>query len=140
MVAAITLSVAACRPKEVVEPEQEWTPDESLEPEQASADIAPELSEEEKTEKAKALYLEAEGKAKAQDWAGALPLYEEAYYLVPGKHGFALKAGLAAEKSGDCGKAIEYYEHFLKYAEADKYADDIGSTKKTLAALKKKGC
>jgi tetratricopeptide (TPR) repeat protein len=136
----LVVGVSACKPKEVVEPEKEWVPDESLEPEQASADPAPQLSEEEKLEKAKGLYLEAEAKAKAEDWAGALPLYEEAYYLVPSKHGFALKVGVAAEKTGDCAKAIEYYEHFLKYAEADKYEDDIKSTKKSLDALQKNGC
>lgn len=136
----LVVGVSACKPKEVVEPEKEWVPDESLEPEQASADPAPQLSEEEKLEKAKTLYVEAEAKAKAGDWAGALPLYEEAYYLVPSKHGFALKVGVAAEKTGNCDKAIEYYEHFLKYAEADKYEDDIKSTKKSLEALQKNGC
>lgn len=140
LVMGIALSIGACKPKQTVEPEKEWTPDESIEPEQASADVAPELTEEEKAEKAKGLYIEAEGKAKEGDWAGALVLYEQAYYLVPAKHGFALKVGIAAEKSGDCAKAITYYEHFLKYAEGDKYKDDIATTKKSLAALQKKGC
>lgn len=144
VIAAVLVSglsvLSACKPKEVVAPEEEWTPDETQEPVQATADPAPGLSEEEKLEKAKGLYMEAEGKAKAEDWAGALPLYEEAYQLVPAKHGFALKVGVAAEKSGDCAKAITYYEHFVKYAEADKYEDDIKSTQKSLDALKKKGC
>lgn len=140
MAAVLVLGTAACKPKETVEPEKEWTPDESQEPAQAAADPEPTLSEEEKLDKAKGLYVEAEGKAKEEDWAAALPLYEQAYYLVPTKHGFALKVGVAAEKSGDCAKAIEYYEHFLKYAEADKYEDDIAKTKKSLAALQKKGC
>lgn len=140
MAAVLASSVSACKPKEVVEPEKEWTPDESQEPAQASPDPAPGLSEEEKTEKAKDLYKEAEGKAKAGDWAGALPLYEEAYQLVPAKHGFALKVGVAAEKTGDCAKAIQYYEHFVKYAEPEKYEDDIKATQKSLDALKKKGC
>ncbi|MFO7564824.1 MAG: hypothetical protein R6X02_19425 [Enhygromyxa sp.] len=138
--ALFVTSVVACKPKATVEPEKDWTPDETLEPEQAAADPAPELSEEEKIAKAKELYIAAEGKAKEEAWAEALTLYEQAYYLVPTKHGFALKVGVAAEKSGDCAKAIEYYEHFLKYAEADKYADDIKTTKKSLAALQKNGC
>ena len=140
MTAVLVLCTSACKPKQTVEPEKEWTPDETTEPEQAAADPAPGLSEEEKLDKAKGLYVEAEGKAKAGDWVGALPLYEAAYYLVPTKHGFALKVGVAAEKSGDCAKAMEYYEHFIKYAESDKYADDIATTKKSLAALQKKGC
>jgi tetratricopeptide (TPR) repeat protein len=138
--AALVSSVLACKPKQTVEPEKEWTPDETVEPEQASADVAPEMSEEEKLAKAKELYVEAEGKAKEGAWTDALGLYEQAYYLVPSKHGFALKVGVAAEKAGDCAKAITYYEHFLKYAETDKYADDIATTKKSLAALQKKGC
>jgi outer membrane protein assembly factor BamD (BamD/ComL family) len=138
--AVLALATTACKPKETVEPEKEWTPDETLEPEQRTADPAPGMTEEEKTEKAKELYKEAEGKAKAEDWAGALALYEEAYHLVPGKHGFALKVGIAAEKSGDCAKAMQYYEHFVTYAEPEKYEDDIKATKKSLDALKKKGC
>jgi tetratricopeptide (TPR) repeat protein len=138
--AALVSSVVACKPKQTVEPEKDWTPDETNEPVQATADPEPGMTEEEKLAKAKDLYIEAEGKAKEGQWAEALPLYEQAYYLVPTKHGFALKVGIAAEKSGDCAKAIEYYEHFLKYAESDKYADDIATTKKSVAALKKKGC
>jgi tetratricopeptide (TPR) repeat protein len=140
MAGVLVLSVSACKPKATVEPEKEWTPDETLEPEQATADPAPGLTEDQKLDKAKTLYVEAEGKAKADDWAGALVLYEQAYQLVPSKHGFALKVGVAAEKSGDCAKAITYYEHFLKYAEADKYEDDIKTTNKSLDGLKKKGC
>lgn len=141
MAAVLVLSASACkRNQEVVEPEKEWTPDETQEPAQAPPDPAPGLSEEQRLDKAKSLYVEAEGKAKAEDWAGALPLYEQAYQLVPGKHGFALKVGVAAEKTGDCAKAIEYYKHFVTYAEPDKYGDDIANTKKSLAALEKKGC
>ena len=137
--AVLVASVAGCkRNKDTDAPEDDtWVPDESLEPEAATPDPAPGMTEEEKQGKAKDLYIEAEGKAKEGDWAAALPLYEQAYQLVPGKHGFALKVGTAAEKTGDCGKAKTYYEHFVTYAEADKYKDDIASTKKALAKL---GC
>jgi tetratricopeptide (TPR) repeat protein len=135
---ALVLAPACKKEEETVEPEEEWMPDESLEPEPAP--VGSEMSEEEKLDKAKGLYVEAEGKAAEGDWAAALPLYEQAYTLVPGKHGFALKVGTAAEQVGDCAKAITYYEHFLTYADADKYADDIKSAKKAVANLKKQGC
>ena len=115
-------------------------PDESLEPEAASPNPEPELSEEERLEKAKGIYVEAEGKAADGDWAAAVDLYEQAYYLVPGKHGFALKVAVAAEKASNCEKAIKYFEHFVKYAEGEKYKDDLASAKRSLAALKKSGC
>jgi hypothetical protein len=142
MVLAVLVStVGACKKDETVVPEDDtWVPDESLEPAAATPDPAPGLSEDERKAKAKDLYIAAEGKAGEGDWASAVGLYEQAYQLVPGKHGFALKVGISAEKAGDCGKAITYYEHFVKYAEADKYQDDIASAKKSLAALKKKGC
>lgn len=129
----------ACKKQETVEPEEEWMPDESLEPE-PTAPAGAQMSKEEKLDKAKGLYVEAEAKAGEGDWAAALSLYEQAYTLVPGKHGFALKVGTAAEEAGDCAKAISYYEHFLTYAEADKYEDDIKKAKKSVAKLNKQGC
>ncbi|KIG13869.1 hypothetical protein DB30_07472 [Enhygromyxa salina] len=117
-------------------------PDESLEPTATPtpAAAAPELSEEERLEQAKALYIEAEQKAAAEDWPAAVELYEQAYFLVPGKHGFALKVGTSADKAGDCKKATQYLEHFVTYAEPDKYGDDLKQAKKILAALNKQGC
>ncbi len=136
------VTIACKRDTETVAPEPEWTPDESAEPSAATASpepAAPELSEEERKAQAKDLYVEAEAKAAAEDWSAAVGLYEQAYYLVPEKHGFALKVGIAAEKSGDCDKATTYYQHFVQYAEPDKYADDIAKAKKSLAKLEK-GC
>jgi hypothetical protein len=138
MTALPILATSGCKKEETVAPVEEWTPDETAEPPQASPDVAPELSEEEKLNKAKGLFTEAEGKAKGGDWAGALPLYEEAYYLVPTKHGFALKVAQAADQTGDCKKAVEYFEHFVKYADPEKYDDDLKTTKKRLDELKKK--
>src|SRR5690606_11379460 len=61
-----------------------------------------ELSEDEKMEKAKGLYIEAERLAGEENWEAAVVLYEQAYYLVPGKHGFAHKVGIAAWKVNNC--------------------------------------
>jgi len=137
----LVFSTTACKRNKTVAPEEDtWVPDESHEPAAGTVDPAPGMSEEERLEQAKGLYMEAEGKAGEKDWAAAVDLYEQAYHLVPAKHGFALKVGIAAEKAGDCKKAITYYDHFVQYAEADKYGDDIAAAKKSLAALRKKGC
>jgi tetratricopeptide (TPR) repeat protein len=133
VIVAIALCSPGCKKKEeTVEPEDDtWVPDESNEPPIA---IAPtNMSEEERTAQAKDLYTRAEAKAEAEDWAGALPLYEQAYQLMPEKHGFALKVGDTATKLGDCAKATIYYQHFLNYAEADKYKSDIKRVKKVVA-------
>jgi thioredoxin-like negative regulator of GroEL len=132
---AVTLAlglVPGCKKKDVVEPEDDtWVPDESNEP--AISPVATK-SEEERTAEAKELFTMAEDLAAKEDWAGALPLYEQAYQMLPGKHGFALKVGDAAQKVGDCAKAMTYYDHFVKYAESDKYAADIRRAKKAIAA------
>jgi tetratricopeptide (TPR) repeat protein len=139
----LCLGTTACKKNEdeTAKPEEEtWVPDETNEPVAAPTPTAPELSEEEKLEQAKVHYKDAEAKAEAGDWPAALELYEKAYYLVPAKHGFALKVALAAEQVGDCTKAISYYEHFVKYADPEKYADDLKKAQKSLDGLKKKGC
>jgi tetratricopeptide (TPR) repeat protein len=134
-VIAVTVVLAlalapGCKKKEVVAPEEDWVPDETNEPEISPVAVK---SEEERTEEAKELYKMAEELAGTEDWAGALPLYEQAYQLMPGKHGFALKVGDAAMKVGDCPKALTYYDHFVKYAESDKYAADIRRAKKAIS-------
>lgn len=130
---ALGLAPGCKKNQETVEPEDDtWVPDESNEPPSMAATST--MSEEERTAKAKELFTQAEEKAKAEDWASALPLYEQAYQLMPEKHGFALKVADTASKLGDCPKATIYYQHFVKYAEGDKYASDIKRVKKTLAA------
>ena len=127
---------SGCKKKEeVVAPEDDtWVPDESNEPPSTYSTASSTMSEEERTTKAKELYTQAEEKAKAEDWASALPLYEQAYQLLPEKHGFALKVGDTATQLGDCAKANIYYQHFLNYADAKKYASDIKRVKKLVAA------
>jgi hypothetical protein len=99
-----------------------------------------ELSEDQKAELAKQRYLEAEALAAAGDWVAALPLYEEAYYLVPGKHGFAHKVGVAAFAAGDCDKANAYLRHFLRYGDPDKNADKFAEAESILGEISISGC
>jgi len=78
------------------------------------------LSEEERVEKAEVLFHEAEALAKQEQWREAEEKYEEAYHLVPGKHGFAYKVAMAAVKAGDCEKARVFLEHFIIYSDIDR--------------------
>jgi hypothetical protein len=98
------------------------------------------LSEREKLKKAKKLYVEAEGLAKEGKWAEAADLYEQAYYLVPGKHGFAYKVGLAAFEAGDCDRAQEYLIHFLTYGDHEKHQDKLDDAQHTLEEIDASGC
>lgn len=91
--------------------------------------------------KAKGLYLQAEDLVAEGKDAEAIPFYEEAYRLVPGKHGFAFKVGVAAHKTGDCAKAKEYFDHLITYgSDQEKLAGKIKEAKKILAKIKKSKC
>jgi len=98
------------------------------------------MTEEQKTERAKTLFSDAEALAAQEKWAEAVPLYEEAYYLVPGKHGFAHKVGIAAWKAGDCNKADTYLKHFITYGDPEKQADKIAEAKTILGEISVSGC
>ena len=107
----------------------DWIPDENYEPyEQAKLhEVEPpeedpyaELSEDERTEQARVLFEEAEALAAEQQWLEAKTKYEQAYHLVPGKHGLALKVGMAAIEVGDCAKAKAFLEHFIVYGDLER--------------------
>jgi hypothetical protein len=99
-----------------------------------------ELSEDDKIELAKEKYMQAEGLANQGRWVEAVPFYEEAYYLVPGKHGFAHKVGVAAWKAGDCDKANSYLKHFLQYGDPEKQGDKFDEAKQILGEISVSGC
>jgi hypothetical protein len=135
VVSLLTLTVAVgCCPQgaaETVEPENtreitEWVPDESLEVAKLHEVDAPEIdpyadmTEDERIEMARGLFEEAEALWAAQQWSEAKVKYEEAYHLVPGRHGFAFKVAMAAIKTGDCEKAKVFLEHFIIYGDIDR--------------------
>jgi hypothetical protein len=99
-----------------------------------------ELTEDQKTELAKVKFMEAEELSKQGRWAESVPLYEEAYYLVPGKHGFAHKVGVAAFNAGDCNKANTYLKHFIQYGDPEKAADKFEEAKQILGEISVSGC
>jgi hypothetical protein len=109
----------------------------------AALAVAPadELTEEQKAEKAKGLYVEAERLAKEGNWEAAVVLYEQAYYLVPGKHGFAHKVGIASWEVKNCDKAYEYLTHFVTYGAAEaKNADKIKEAQGILDQIEATKC
>jgi hypothetical protein len=102
---------------------------------------ADELTEEQKADKAKGLYVEAERLAKEGNWEAAVVLYEQAYYLVPGKHGFAHKVGIASWQVKNCDKAYEYLTHFVTYGASEpKNADKIKEANGILAEIETAQC
>lgn len=91
--------------------------------------------------KAKGLYLQAEDFVSKGKHAEAIPLYEEAYQLVPGKHGFAFKVGVSAYEVKDCVKAKKYFDHLIEYgSDQEKLADKIQEAKSILGKIKKSKC
>ena len=100
------------------------------------------LSEDAKPGKAKELYIEAEGLAENGDYTTAAPLYERAYFLMPGKHGFAYKVGYAAYSATprDCNKADEYLKHYLQYADPAKHPEWQDESKRIIGEISVSGC
>ena len=127
LASSIFLAGCAGKNQEVEDPDAEhkkhdpsdFAPEESHEP-GAAADPYAGMSQEDREGKARELYKEAELAAEVGDWAKAVKNYEEAYYLMPGKHGFALKVGKAAMEVEDCAKARQYLEHFVQYGDSSK--------------------
>lgn len=100
------------------------------------------MTEDEKMDMAKGMYVQAEGLAANGDMTSATPLYEQAYNLVPGKHGFAYKVGIAAYGSTprDCVKSDEYLRHYVRYGDAAKHADWMDEAKRILGEIAVSGC
>ncbi len=98
------------------------------------------LTPDQKKQRARMLYGEAEALTDGGSWAAAVPKYEEAYYLMPGKHGFARKVGLAAWNAKDCAKADEYLKHFVKYADSAKKQGQIDDAKRIIGEISVSGC
>lgn len=137
------LASAACAavPCESVEPADEggladWIPDESLESiaEAQAYEVDPlpvdpyaELSEEQRTEQARVAFGQAEAFAKQGQWLEAKTKYEEAYHLVPSKHGLAYKVANAAVEAGDCEKARVFFEHYLLYGDINRHQAQLHS-------------
>lgn len=90
--------------------------------------------------KARNAYSEAEAHAAAEEWQEAADKYEQAYHLVPGKHGFAYKVGYAAYNADDCARADEYLSHFNTYGDRSKHPEYFTETDRILNDIEVKGC
>lgn len=106
---------------------------------QPSAALAQPASDED-MENARVLYGEAEEHFKLEEWAEAAEKYEEAYYLVPSKHGFAYKVGKSAWEAGDCARADKYLSHYRTYADIEKHPEYATEADRILNQIEFKGC
>lgn len=91
-------------------------------------------------ERSKELYLRAEALVRQERWAEAVPVYEEAYYLAPDKHGLAYKIGIAAWNARDCDTTKEYLEHFLRYADRERFPARLANAESVLLEIEVSGC
>jgi hypothetical protein len=85
-------------------------------------------------DEAKVAYKEAQKKFKADDFAGALPLYQKADLLFPGaapKH----KIAISLDKLGKGAEAVAAYQAFVDSAPGEKYADRVTEAKARIDAL-----
>lgn len=91
--------------------------------------------------KAKKLFMEAEKAFGKEDYATAADKYEQAYYLLPEKHGFAYKVGMASWKSGNCPRAYQYFRHFVQYeTDTEGKAAEIEESKRILGEIAVQEC
>jgi MYXO-CTERM domain-containing protein len=90
--------------------------------------------------KSRELYQQAEQAANVGDWQQAADKYEQAYYLLPSKHGFAYKIGMAAWEAKDCVRAEKYLTHFRTYGSGDKHPEYMTEADRVLNEIEFKGC
>ena len=100
----------------------------------------PDLTDEYRNELAKELFLRTKELEGSDDHACRLALLEQAYYLVPGKHGFALLVGEAAFAARDCEKASTFLEHFVAYGDPDRNAEKVARAQELITRIETSGC
>lgn len=90
---------------------------EEAETAEAAEDEAPPppdtLSDEEKLEWAKKLYMKAKAFHDAEDYYNSVIKYEEAYRYAPDKHIFAYNLGIDAWELRDCARVKQYLQLFM---------------------------
>jgi hypothetical protein len=102
----------------------------------AAAAAKPKLTEKQKKETAKKLFGEAKEKFEKGDYAGALPLYQQADDLVPGARPKYL-AAVCLDKTAQVQDAVAAYQKFLdSNADPDKFKTEIADAKGRIDALK----
>lgn len=81
----------------------------------------------------------AEQARRAGDYACAIAVSKQTYWLLPGKHRFAFWVGEIASEApfepGACAVAREYLEHFVRYADPHRNAADLERARAILIEL-----
>ncbi len=102
----------------------------------AAGPAKPKLSDKQKKDAAKKTFGEAKEKFEKGDYAGALPLYQQADELVPGARP-KYQAAICFDKTGQAVDAVGAYQKFLDSSpDADKYKAEIPEAKARIDALK----
>ena len=130
------LSAALCLPTTAAWSAPPPSPPGGMQP--AGADPTAGMSEEQKLERAKQLYGEADGNFQQGNFADALAKFEEAYNVyAPNFHVFNFNIGLSAYELGDCVKAKTAFQRFL-----DLVADhpSRGEAQQKLIEIERSGC
>lgn len=100
-----------------------------------AAAAKPKLNEKQKKEAAKKVFGEAKVKFEKGDYAGALPLYEEADEIIPGARP-KYQAAYCLDKLGQPANAVSAYQKFLDSSpDADKFKTELVEAKGRIAAL-----
>jgi tetratricopeptide (TPR) repeat protein len=134
---AALLSAALCLPTTAVAfAAPPPTPPGGVQP--GGADPTAGMSEEQKLQRAKQLYGEADTAFQGGNFAEALTKFEEAYNVyAPNFHVFNFNIGLSAYEVGDCVKAKTAFQRFL-----DLVADhpSRGEAQQKLIEIERSGC
>jgi hypothetical protein len=102
------------------------------------ADPAAGMSDEEKLERAKALFGEGNAAVEAGDFTTAVSKFEEAYMVyAPNLHVFNFNIGNAAFESGDCVKAKAAFQRFLDLVPEH---PERGTAQEKLMEIERTGC
>jgi hypothetical protein len=99
-----------------------------------------EFTQEQAFQLAEVLYMRAKELEASDDHVCRLSLLEKAYYLVPGKHGFAFSVGEAAFAAGDCEKASMFLQHFLAYGGPERQQEKLARAQELVTRIETHGC
>ena len=101
------------------------------------------MSEDERIDRARELYAEAENLAHEGYWTEAAPLYIRALEIAPDvrrvRAGLAQRAGNAAWQAGDCDTAQTYLEYYLVHDDGSD-AEQAEWARQTLREIELSNC
>lgn len=90
---------------------------------------------------ARRVFRQAEGHKRRGQLDEAIEKYEQAYRLVPHKHGLAFIIGMAYQKAGSCERAGHFLDRLIKHGGTEaRLQDKISRARDVLSELSAQGC